>query len=44
VLKRRLGFPDARMEMLPELDSEAPRESAELEQLVKRVVARLEER
>jgi len=44
VLKRRLGFPDARMEMLPELDSEASRESAELEQLVKRVVARLEER
>ena len=44
VLKHRLGFPDARMEMLPELDSEAPRESAELEQLVKRVVARLEER
>jgi L-fuculose-phosphate aldolase len=44
VLKRRLGFPDARMEMLPELDFEAPRESAELEQLVKRVVARLEER
>jgi L-fuculose-phosphate aldolase len=44
VLKRRLGLPDARMEMLPELDSEAPPENAELEQLVKRVVARLEER
>ena len=43
-LKRRLGFPDARMELLPELDSEAPTQSAELEQLVKRVVARLEER
>ena len=43
-LKRRLGFPDARMELLPELDSEAPPQSAELEQLVKRVVARLEER
>ncbi len=43
-LKRRLGFPDARMELLPELDSEAPPQSAELEQLVRRVVARLEER
>jgi L-fuculose-phosphate aldolase len=43
-LKRRLGFPDARMELLPELDSEAPTQSAELEQLVKRVVARLEKR
>jgi L-fuculose-phosphate aldolase len=43
-LKRRLGFPDARMELLPELDSDAPPQSAELEQLVKRVIARLEER
>jgi L-fuculose-phosphate aldolase len=43
-LKRRLGLPDARMEMLPEPDESAPSSNAELEQLIRQVVARLEER
>jgi L-fuculose-phosphate aldolase len=43
-LKRRLGLPDARMETLPEPDESAPSSNAELEQLIRQVVARLEER
>ena len=43
-LKRRMGFPDARMSRLTEPDASAPAANAELEQLVKQVMARLEER
>jgi L-fuculose-phosphate aldolase len=43
-LKRRLGLPDARMGPLPELDETAASPNAELEQLVRQIVARLEER
>jgi L-fuculose-phosphate aldolase len=43
-LKRRLGLPDARMETLPETHESAPSSNAELEQLIRQVVARLEER
>src|ERR1017187_5073396 len=43
-LKRRMGFPDARMSRLTEPDASAPAANAELEQLVKKVMARLEER
>jgi L-fuculose-phosphate aldolase len=43
-LKRRLGFPDARMEPLPVVvDADAPA-NPELEKLVRQVVSRLEER
>ncbi len=43
-LKRRLGLPDARMGALPELETSPSQSSADLEQIVKQVVARLEER
>jgi L-fuculose-phosphate aldolase len=43
-LKRRLGLPDARMGVLPELETSSSQSSAELEQIVKQVVARLEDR
>ena len=43
-LKRRLGLPDARMETLPEPMESAPSSNVELEQLIRQVVARLEER
>jgi L-fuculose-phosphate aldolase len=43
-LKRRLGFPDARLCSTPELDSPAPAVSAEMERLVEQVVARMESR
>ena len=43
-LKRRLGFPDARMGPLPDMDDAVPPANAELERLVRQVVARLEER
>ena len=43
-LKRRMGLPDARMKSMPDLGAAAPTAKAELEQLVKQVVARLEER
>jgi L-fuculose-phosphate aldolase len=43
-LKRKLGFPDARMEPLPEPTSEVPTVNPELEKLVRQVVSRLEER
>ena len=43
-LKRRLGLPDARMGALPEMESSDLPPNAELEQIVKQVVARLEER
>lgn len=43
-LKRRLGLPDARMVALPELDASSSPGNAELEQIVKQVVARFEER
>jgi L-fuculose-phosphate aldolase len=44
VLKRRLGFPDARMGPLPDVDDAVPPANAELERLVRQVVARLEVR
>lgn len=43
-LKRRMGFPDARISRLTEPDVSAPAANPELEQLVKQVMARLEER
>ena len=43
-MKRRLGFPDARMEPLPQPDAESARVNPELEKLVRQVVSRLEER
>lgn len=43
-LKRRLGFPDARLSSTPESDSPAPAVSAEMERLVEQVVARMEAR
>jgi L-fuculose-phosphate aldolase len=43
-LKRRLGFPDARMEPLPEPDAVSAPVNHELEKLVRQVVSRLEER
>lgn len=43
-LKRRLGLPDARMDALRELDGPAYANNAELEQIVKQVVGRLEGR
>jgi L-fuculose-phosphate aldolase len=44
-LKRRLGFPDARIDHAAETASVAPAENAaELERMVERVVARMEER
>lgn len=43
-LKRRLGFPDARMEPLPKPESEDAPVNPELEKLVRQVVSRLEER
>jgi len=44
VLKRRFGFPDARMELLPTLAADNPSANPELEKLVRQVVSRLEER
>jgi L-fuculose-phosphate aldolase len=43
-LKRRLGFPDARMEPLPAPDAANLAVNPELEKLVRQVVSRLEER
>ena len=43
-LKRKLGFPDARMEPLPAQDAESAPVNRELEKLVRQVVSRLEER
>ncbi len=43
-LKRRMGLPDARMKSMPDLGAAAPTANAELELLVRQVVARLEER
>ena len=43
-LKRRLGFPDARMAPLPEPVSPVQPANAELEKLVREVVARMDER
>lgn len=43
-LKRRLGFPDARMEPLPDPACEDPAVNPELEKLVRQVVSRLGER
>ena len=43
-LKRRLGFPDARMEPLPDPESDGSVVNAELEKLVRQVELRLEER
>jgi L-fuculose-phosphate aldolase len=43
-LKRRLGFPDARMEPLGAPDSASAPVNRELEKLVRQVVSRLEER
>jgi L-fuculose-phosphate aldolase len=43
-LKRRLGFPDARMDPVPAPDSANPPVNPELEKLVRQVVSRLEER
>jgi len=43
-LKRKLGFPDARMEPLSPPDPSNPPVNAELEKLVRQVVSRLEER
>jgi L-fuculose-phosphate aldolase len=43
-LKRRLGFPDARMAQRPDLDEQEKPISSDLEKLVRQVVARLEER
>src|ERR1019366_149905 len=44
MLKRRLGFPDARMEPLPSPDAADAPVNPELEKLVRQVVSRLEER
>jgi L-fuculose-phosphate aldolase len=44
VLKRKLGLPDARMAPLPEPDATVVSSNAELEQLVRQVIARLDER
>ncbi len=44
VLKRKLGFPDARMAPLPAPDAANAPVNAELEKLVRQVVSRLEER
>lgn len=44
VLKRKLGFPDARMEPLPAPDASNAPVNRELEKLVRQVVSRLEER
>jgi L-fuculose-phosphate aldolase len=41
-LKRRLGFPDARMARLADPEDPLPAENAELDRLVEQVVARLE--
>jgi hypothetical protein len=43
-LKRRMGFPDARMEPLPEPDAADAAVNPELEKLVRQVVSRLQER
>ncbi len=43
-LKRKLGFPDARMEALPPPDAASAPVNRELEKLVRQVVSRLEER
>ena len=43
-LKRKLGLPDARMSALPATKTPEAPASAELEQIVRQVVARLEER
>lgn len=43
-LKRKLGFPDARMEPLPAPDAASVPVNAELEKLVRQVMSRLEER
>jgi len=43
-LKRKLGLPDARMSALPEMKASESPANAELEQIVRQVVARLEER
>lgn len=43
-LKRRRGLPDSRMGALPEMEEPTAPNNAELEQIVKQVVARLEER
>jgi len=43
-LKRRMGLPDARMKSMPDLGAAAPTAKAELELLVRQVVARLAER
>jgi L-fuculose-phosphate aldolase len=44
VLKRKLGFPDARMEPLPDPEAAGAAVNHELEKLVRQVVSRLEER
>jgi L-fuculose-phosphate aldolase len=43
-LKRKLGFPDARMEPLPATDAVSATVNRELEKLVRQAVSRLEER
>lgn len=43
-LKRKLGFPDARLAHLPEALASAPASNAELDRLVEQVVAKLESR
>jgi L-fuculose-phosphate aldolase len=43
-LKRKLGFPDARMETLPALAASNAPVNLELEKLVRQVISRLEER
>jgi L-fuculose-phosphate aldolase len=43
-LKRKLGLPDARMGTLPEIEAAPSQSNADLEQIVKQVVARLERR
>ena len=43
-LKRKLGFPDARMAPLPSEESKTPLVDAELENLVRQVASQLEER
>jgi L-fuculose-phosphate aldolase len=43
-LKRRLGLPDARMGSLPERESSSGATNSGIEEIVKQVVARLEER
>jgi L-fuculose-phosphate aldolase len=44
VLKRKLGFPDARMEPLPEVAQSRAVANPELETLVRQVITRMEER